>query len=108
MNESAVEEILKAAAALKEEMWGIRGRETGEFIAIGFVGDELIYGTPPRISGANLWHNFSDAEAAYAILAQDGNFAEGHFVGKASDAEAEALETAFLLKSTLLNFNCML
>ena len=95
MKESVAEEILKAADMLKEEMWGIRGRETGEFISIGFIGDELIYGTPPHISGANLWRSLSDAEAVYRILAQDGNFAEGHFVDKAWDAEIEALERRF-------------
>ena len=95
MKESVVMEILKAADMLKEEMWGIRGRKTGEFIAIGLIGDELIYATPPRPSGANLWRNISDAEAVYWILAQDGNFARGHFVDKASDAEAEALERRF-------------
>ena len=92
MKELIVTEILEAVNILKEEMWGIRGRETGEFISIGFIGDELIYGTPLHISSANLWRSLSDAEETYGILAQDGNFAEGHFVDKASDAEAEALE----------------
>ena len=108
MKESAVEKILKVAAMLKEEMWGIRGRETGEFISIGFIGCELIYGAPPRPPGASLWRSRSDAEAAYGILAQDGNFAQGHFPDKASDAEAETLESRFLLKFTLLLFYCVL
>lgn len=72
MKESVVEEILKAAGMLKFDLYGIRGRETGKFIAIGLIGDKLIYGTPPRPSGANLWLSLSDAEAAYGILAQDG------------------------------------
>ena len=87
-NTQILNNILKVADMLKFDLYGIRNRLTDKIIAVGLIGDRVIFADARNWFQATVWNKKENVEEVYRIMCNlDNGFQINYFVDKLSDLE---------------------
>lgn len=87
-NMQILNNILKVANMLKFDLYGIRNRFTDKIIAVGLIGDRVIFADATNWFQATVWNKKENVDEVYRVMCNlDNGFQINYFVDKLSDLE---------------------
>ena len=91
--DNIIKDIMEITKQLRPDMWGIRSTESGKLLAIGLIGDRVLFCDSSCMAQAYLWNKKEDVDKVFSMLSELGKnlkFKETHKVDEASEEEKTA------------------
>ena len=90
MNETKqiIDNIMKLADMLKEDLWGIRNKASRKFINVGLMGSQLLLCDSTNWMNVAIWNERESAEKVCNVICDlQKDFIDNYFVDKLSEKE---------------------